>query len=247
MALKKNLLSIVQEILSDLDSEDVGSIQDTLEAMQVAQIVETTFYNIISTRDIPEHKELIKLTADSDSEYPTHFTLDDNVKRIEKLWYDASSDASKEYKEVRWCDPLDFISRSDAYRSDYVAVIDKNAGTTIRVGTNKDPEYYTTFDDNNIVMNSYDNTKDSSLQESKVRAYGYVYPIFNKTLDTYVPDLDASMFPYLIAEAKSVAFSVLKGGVDQKIEQAAKRQKSYVQNDMDRILTPNQRPMYGRS
>ena len=42
MAIKKNLLEIVQNILSDMDSEEVNTISDTVEAMQVAQIVETT-------------------------------------------------------------------------------------------------------------------------------------------------------------------------------------------------------------
>ena len=44
MAIKKNLLEIVQNILSDMDSQEVNSISDSIEAMQVAQIVETTFY-----------------------------------------------------------------------------------------------------------------------------------------------------------------------------------------------------------
>ena len=63
MAVKKTLLQIVQNILSDMDSEDVNSLNDSIEAQQVASIVEDTYYNIIATRHIPEHQELIKLTA----------------------------------------------------------------------------------------------------------------------------------------------------------------------------------------
>ena len=50
--MKKTLLQIVQNILSDLDSEDVNSISDTVEAMQIARVVENTFYNIVATRDV---------------------------------------------------------------------------------------------------------------------------------------------------------------------------------------------------
>jgi hypothetical protein len=39
---------------------------------------------------------------------------------------------------------------------------------------------------------------------------------------------------------------LFKNGVDQKIEQAARRQKSYVQNDMHRLKQANKRPTYGR-
>jgi len=37
--------------------------------------------------------------------------------------------------------------------------------------------------------------------------------------------------PLLLAEAKSTSMSLFKGGSDPKIEQAARRLKSYVQND----------------
>jgi hypothetical protein len=52
--MKKTLLEIVQDILSDMDSEEVNSISDSNEARQVARIVQTTFYNLIATREIPE-------------------------------------------------------------------------------------------------------------------------------------------------------------------------------------------------
>jgi hypothetical protein len=52
--------------------------------------------------------------------------------------------------------------------------------------------------------------------------------------------------PYLLAEAKSTCFSLFKGGSDPKVEQAARRLKSYVQNDMHKSVRPNKRTHYGR-
>src|SRR6056297_495991 len=176
MAVKKTLLELVQNILSDMDSQDVNSIGDTLEAQQVARIVESTYYNLITTTDIPEHYELIKLTAASDSTYPTHFSFPENVKRIDKLWYDTSDDGSLEYTEVQWMDPICFIERQDALQS----------------------------------------------------------------------NLDAVLFPYLYNEARSMCMEVLKGGSLPKVEQDARRQKSYVQNDMYRTKQPNNWSNYGR-
>lgn len=57
--MKTTLLQVVQSILSDMDSEAVNSISDTTEAQQIASVVEDTYYNIISAREIPEHKKLI--------------------------------------------------------------------------------------------------------------------------------------------------------------------------------------------
>lgn len=245
MAIKKTLLEIVQNILSDLDSEEVNSISNTIEATQVAKVVEDTFYNLVATREIPEHHSLIKLTALSDSNYPTHFTYPANVKSISDVWYDKSDDDSFAYGKVECIDNETFLSRIDGRSDSYVLVNDKVAGTKLRIGNDKMPSFYTSFDDEYIVMDSYDATVDSTLQNSKIRAMGYTVPVFQQD-DDYVPDIDEVLFPYLINEAKSVCFSLFKGGVDPKIDQAARRQKSYVQNDMYKTKQANKRPHYGR-
>ena len=48
---KMNLLAMTQDILSDMDSDDVNSINDSVEALQVAQIIKTTYYNIIDGKN----------------------------------------------------------------------------------------------------------------------------------------------------------------------------------------------------
>ena len=243
--MKKTLLQIVQNILSDLDSEDVNSISDTVEAMQIARVVENTFYNIVATRDVPEHTSMLKLTALSDSARPTHFQYPDNVKSVTDVWYDKSDDSSFEYGVVRYLSPKEFLRKTDARTSDYTSVTTVVGGVSLRIGNNKMPDFYTSFDDDYIVMDSHDNTIDSTLITAKVRAIGATIPVFSQS-DTYTPDLDDVMFPYLINESKSVCFSLFKGGPDQKIDQAARRQKSYVQNDMYKTKQENKRPKYGR-
>jgi hypothetical protein len=124
-------------------------------------------------------------------------------------------------------------------------VLDKAGGTDLFVLNNVSPTYYTSFDDNFIVFDSYNSAIDTTLQESKSRAYGSVYPSFTIS-DSFEPDLDDNMLPYLLAEAKSTCFSLFKSGSDPKIEQTARRLKSYVQNDMHKTKTANRRPNYGK-
>ena len=222
--MKRTLLSMVQSILSDMDSEDVNAIGDSIEAQQVASVIEDCFYNIVSAREIPEHQQLLKLTALSDIAHPTHFQYPTDVKSI---------------------DPLDFITRMDESSSGSQKVLDKAGGTDLFVLNNVSPTYYTSFDDNFIVFDSYNSAIDTTLQESKSRAYGSVYPSFTIS-DSFEPDLDDNMLPYLLAEAKSTCFSLFKSGSDPKIEQTARRLKSYVQNDMHKTKTANRRPNYGK-
>lgn len=244
--MKQSLLTIVQKILSDMDSEEVNSVADTVEATQVASIVEDTFYNLISNRLIPEHEQLVKLTAVSDSDFPTHFLYPENVSSISFIQYDTTDDNTFSYRGVSWMDPVAFLNLVDSVSSSYVLVNDKNGGTKYRIRTDKMPEFWTTFDDNYIVMDSYKSTVDTTLQQSKTRCYGTVTPVFNRFDDNYVPDIDANMFPLLLNESKSVAMSVLKGSPDPKIDQAARRQRYNIQNNRYKTKRPAPLSRYGR-
>lgn len=236
---------MTQSILSDMDSEGVNSIADTVEAMQVASVIEDTFYNIISARDIPEHRQLVKLVSLSDSAKPTHFQYPSNIRKLEEIRYNRSSDSISNYSLVSYVEPMEFLNRMSDSSTNTLKVSDVAGGTDIFVRTDVAPTYYTSFDDDHIVMNSYDSSVESTLKASKTRAFAYILPTFNQT-DSFEPDLDDVMLSYLLAESKSTCFSLFKSGVDPKVDQAARRLKSYVQNDMYKTKKPNKRPTYGR-
>ena len=246
MAIKKTLLEIVQDILSDIDSEPVNSLSDSTEADQIATIVEHAFYDITALRTIPEHNELIKLVPMSDVDYPTTFILGDNVRKIDAVWYDTSADNSFEYTCIPYVEPERFLKASDSLRSNYVSVQEITSGTTLRIGNDSEPTCYTSFDDEHLVFNSFDSDLEDTLQQSKTRAMGIKIPIFERT-DSYVPDIDNVMFPQLITESRARAMDFFKGGVTQKAEQAARRAKIHVQNDQYRDGRMKRRLDYGRN
>ena len=241
--MKKTLLQIVQEILNDMDSEPVNTIGDSVEAEQIASVVETVYYNLVSTSSIPEHSEFFTLIAFADREFPTHFATDNNCKGINRVWYDVSeAEDGSSYREIKFLEPLDFVRHVDSAHSSYDIVTDN--GVRYKVGNNSDPTYYTSFDDENIVFDSYDSSIEDTLQEYKTRVYGTILPAFQK-LDNFVPDIDAVYFPYLISEAKSTCMDIYKGGTTPKIDQQSRRQKSYIQNDNYKTKR-NKRVAYGR-
>lgn len=240
--MKTTLLQVVQSILSDMDSEEVNSISDTVEAQQIASVVEDTYYNIIAARDIPEHKKLMSLTALADSSRPTHFRYPDNTKQVERVDYNVGTGSEKDFREIPFVDHKYFL---DHMNEDGVVVETVSDNIDIFVSNDRAPSYYTSFDDYHIIMDSYDASVESTLQQSKIRAFGSTYPAFSQT-DDHVIDIDNTMMPYLMAEAKSTCFSLFKGGSDPKVEQAARRLKSYVQNDMYKTKRANTRNNYGR-
>lgn len=236
--MRKTLLQLTQGILSDMDSEPVNSINDSDEAMQIASVIQDTYFNIIAARSVPEHDRLVKLTALSDNTRPVYFKYPTMLKEIRLFEYNG--------REVFWKDPVKFLNDMPQPEADNtIEVLDPLSGAKLYVSNNKSPRYYTSFDDEYIICDSYDSSVDTTLQESKTRCWGSVMPTFS-LVDSFVPDIDEVLFPYLLAESKSVCFSLFKSGSDPKVEQAARRLKSFVQNDQHKTRKANVRNFYGR-
>ena len=240
--MKSTLLQVVQSILSDMDSENVNTLSDTVEAQQIASVVEDTYFNIIAARDIPEHNKLIPLVSLSSTARPTHFTYPARTKQLMRVDYNIGTASSPDYREIVYVEPLVFIDRMDE-TAKKVTTVDQSV--ELFVATDKDPSYYTSFNDNHIIMDAYDVSVEANLASNKTRAFCAIYPTFSQT-DSFAIDLDQTLMPLLLAEAKSACMSLFKGGSDPKVEQSARRLKSYVQNDQykTRLASRNQ---YGRT
>lgn len=240
--MKSTLLQVVQSILSDMDSEDVNAIADSVEAQQVASVVEDTYFNIIAARDIPEHNKLLPLISLGDNTRPTHFTYPARTKQLIRVDYNIGTSSAPDYREIVYVEPLVFLDRMDE-TAKKVTTVDQSA--ELFVGNDKDPSYYTSFNDNHIIMDAYDASVEANLAANKTRAFCSIYPTFSQT-DSFEIDLDQTLMPLLLAEAKSACMSLFKGGSDPKIEQAARRLKSYVQNDQYKTRQAS-RNQYGRT
>jgi hypothetical protein len=246
---KPNLLAIVQEILSDMDSDIVNSIDDTDEAGQVAQIVKSTFEAMISNRNWPHTKRTINLIPSGDSNFPVYMTIDEDIKEMISIFYEKHKDGDTQlrYDEVFWKDPDDFLRYTNARNSDNtnIMVITDPTGVQLLIQDDKAPTYYTSFDDETLVFDSYDNVVDSTLQASKTQARAYVMPDFVLT-DTYIPDLPKEAFSALIEEAKSKAQFKLRQFADNKSEQEAKRQQTWLSRKAWTVNGGIKYPDYGR-
>jgi len=80
-------LQYVQSILSSLGSDEVNSVSDNAESLQVLECLKTTYFNIISRTDLPEHKQLVQLEPSLDPNMPVLMYIPDGIKKIEWLKY----------------------------------------------------------------------------------------------------------------------------------------------------------------
>lgn len=233
---RKTLLDMTQNILNAMDSDEVDSIGDTVESLQVAEVIRETYEYITVGLDIPGRAGIIKLDASGDVDLPNHMTVPADVERIEWIRYNG--------EPIEYKDPQSFV----------VYVAGRGTGTEVTTIENlaiyndRDPLFYTSFDDDTIVFDAYDLETESTLQQSKTLCWGQRSLAFLME-DTFVPALPLDMFPRLLAEAKAACFVNYKQVSNSNEERRARNQKVVNMNSRFKAGTikPIDRlPDYGR-
>lgn len=88
---KYTVLQMVQQILSAMDSDQVNSINDTPEAMQIAYCIQHSYNNMLGRYDLPEHNQLFQLTSTSSSTPTLLLKPETGVQRLEWIdYYDTN-------------------------------------------------------------------------------------------------------------------------------------------------------------
>ena len=236
-------LEIVRDIMLDVTNGGVWvrTIDESIESTQITEIVKETFYRIIDSREWPHLYSLFQLTETSAST-PTHFTVPSNAVRIEYIKYDKrlSTDTRNKYLEVIYKTPLDFMNLLNARVSDAsnVTIITDTSGLPLNIYNDKAPTYYTSFDNESVVMDAFDNTVETYLKTAKNQCYSKMYPTVTRT-DTAVFDLPNEAFTYLLSEAKATASLSMKGIANLKAEQHSQSQKRRLSWEANNFKTNN--------
>ena len=243
------LLDMVQDIMSDMDSDEVNSINDTAESLQVAQIVKTSYYNIIDGKDFAWMYELFQLDSSGTNSRPTHMAIPDDIIDLKWIKYNnkKATDTKNKYEKITYKNPEDFVelmNTRDSSDSKVTSVTDQS-GITLHIYNDRGPTCFTSFDDENLVFDAYESDKESTLTNSNTQVYGKRSVAFTLS-DTFTPDLPVQMFSYLLNEAKSTAFLTLKQMANQKAEQQSVSQRRRMSQEAWKITNGITYGNYGR-
>lgn len=214
--MKLTVLDMVQNILNAMDSDLVNSVDDTVESMQVAEIIRETYFDLISQRDWPWLREEFSLTGLGDVDNPTKMTLPDNYSKLLYVRYNK--------KEVAYVAPEEFRAILDQ-RVEQTDVVDSKGFIL-----NRDPIYFTSFDDATLVFDAVDKAAEDTLVQSKSVCYGVRTPHFTVE-DWFIPALPEKVFPTLLADAKATCFLNLKQQANTREERRALRGRMIMQNE----------------
>lgn len=236
----KTLLQLTQNVLSAMDSDEVNSIYDTVEAHQVATIILETLEAEFNNVELPVFNKILQLESVSDITRPNYLRYGNDVHEICWLRYRDERNNDR-YKEVFWVTPSEFFDRQLQFMNsgDDTQSITDASGVSYYIKTNSAPTYYTSIDNNLLIFDSYDSAYDDTLQQSKVFALGSNGLTDGTLSDDYVAPIPNNLFPLLLAEAKATCFITLKQMASPKSEQIARRQRSRMQASLYKSAKAN--------
>lgn len=222
--MKQTLLEMVQRILQAVDGQMVESIADTREALQVAQCIKETYEHLLYTRDIKARSNLVQLHSVSDVNRPTTLLFNDNVAQIDVLkYYDKHNER---YVDLTWMDPTLFLERCldrNPTKNNVINVVEPHSGVRYNVYTDRAPQYYTSFNDNEIICDAWNKEDSHTLMEEFTVAYGLVMPEF-KIEDDFVPELAPQHFNLLLNTARVQAAYELNRETDPVVNDRARKE-----------------------
>jgi len=249
---KQTLLAMVQNILSAIDGDEVNSIDDTVESLQVAEIVVETYDNIMAEQMFPMEAVRTELNASGDTDLPTHMTMPDNTDNIKWIYYDVKQSASdpKLYRRMIYLTPEQFLQLSLGRDSTASNIKTVNTDATTRdllIKNDTAPTYWTSFDDEYIIFDSYDSDLEDTLKSAKIICYAEISSELSLSDTAIAPNLPSKAFPYLLAEAKSLAFINIRQQSNPKVEQLARRLRNALIQNKARTGQYVSFPNYGRT
>lgn len=265
--MKLTLLEMTQDILSSMSSDEVNSIGDTVESLQVANIIKQKFFDIYSRVPLPNLEGLVQLQPSLDPSSPVLMHVPDDIEYIKWIKYfdnnttgtntangfqhslnvDVTPSSSTGmippgYVDVQILSNLDFINLVTGYNPEESNVesfqyTQDGLNFTLYYMNDRSPEFCTVLNNQYVVFNAYDNVVDSTLQASKTMAFGQRCPKFLME-DTFIPPLNDEQFPLLFNEAKQTAFFELKQQAHQLADRETRRGWSTVQKTKSVVNKP---------
>lgn len=234
--MRYTLLELVQSILRAMESDEVSSISETREAIDVADIIKECYFDIVGQLHPAEEEGLFKLDASTDDELPTLMYIPSTVSKVNWLKYD-NGEATQNFTFLRQIDPEEFI-----YYQSGIVLTDANAGEMTVEIDGKDynfryrndayPTCYTILRDRYVIFDQFKLDDENTLTEDRSLGFGQLLPAWELS-DTFIPDLDPRHFQLLLKEAKATAFTELKQTENPRAEKSARRNWVFTQKTRD--------------
>lgn len=251
---KLTMLEVVQKTAEALNLDEINSISDSPDGEQIAQIAQDSAYELLNQSDWPFTIRLEQLESVADSSKPNYLRIPDEVTRIEAIKYDNTDPDDQlegvdlvKIEPIQWMSPVQFLDVVQARNTqlDEIEIITDFNGVRYPIYNDRGPSIWTSFDDEYIVFDSFDNTIESTLQGNKSQCLmKWIQDIVVD--DGFLLDAPAHFFATWLADVKSTAFIYMKQEASPKDEQKARRGLSVLRRNAARTNDSDGKVKYGR-
>lgn len=248
--MSRTLLYTVQRVLEKLNLDVVDSINDTQDAILIAREAEDTFFDLVSRNEWPERYDLLEVESYSDVNLPTALRLPVNVLNIDTLRYDISDPSEvatpKVIQNLIQLTTEEFLQMSYARNTELDNVVEADyKDIPLWLLNDQSPQYFTTFDNEVLILDSWDSSVESTLQGSKTIASGSHTELWHHTDDYIVPVNNVS-YPLYLAELTAACSAYLNGSTSVEDERRRRLGISRLRRSASKVNEESLKNDYGR-
>lgn len=251
--IRYSLLQLVQKVLSSVDGDEVNSISDTTESLQIVHCAEIVYNDLITTADLPEQYDIFNLTASGNTSLPIVMYRPNGYETVDWIKYKKTVDTETTWTLLKPILFDEFLARQDGLNPsdtgvDTLTLTSNGSTMEIRYYNDRDPDWYTTFNDNTILFSSFQSSVDTTLQSVKTLCYGQRSDLF-LSVDSFTPAFDSNMHQIWLHETKALASAEVRQVPNNKAEKSARKGWIKLQDMKEAINTGsyyNRLPNYGR-
>lgn len=241
------LLEVVQDMLYSIQGDQVSDINGTVEAIRCHYLARQVFLDsVANTSMAPEQNQIKQLEGVGEVDDPTKLSIPRIIDEILCLEYQESDG---DYKELQFLEPHHFTAKCESYRG-----LDNTKTVTygdinLVVRTDKHPKYWTTYDNQFVLFDSWQESVEASVVGTKTRCLVRLSgpELWNPSNDFVIPLSDDAMSTYL-NECKDRAWSEIKQQPNPSVTRAARRERAKLHRNarVKKKVFTDLYPDYGR-
>lgn len=222
---KKTLLRLVQLIGERIGSDEIDTLDETIEATEIVSILELTFDEILDRRDwefLRDRTLRLKNRAVTDTKI-YNLDIPSTVTALQCVKY---RDDFGKFPEMEYLAPCEFIERLDGrdILQDNVTEIANDDGVLLRIITDQPPTFFTSFDEETVSFDAHDATRGTGNQAVDSIILANIKPVMDFTDPTAIFPIPERMGTLLLNEAMATAGVQLRQVSDSRAERIARRQ-----------------------
>ena len=236
---------MLQELGAGLGSDEIDSLDETIEASDIMTILEQTYQEVLNRKTWEFMKGHIR-QLDADATYANVLAIPSDVIKIEKITY---RDTTGKFVDVQYLSAEEFmmIVQSRNTVNANITAINNADGVAINVRTDATPAYWTSFDEVTVTFDSFDSSVAAENLATDSVIISDVMPVTDFTNPAGVLNIPERMETLVFNEALSTCNYRIRQTADPRTDRIARRQGISLRRNEIKTKSDIKEATYGRN